>query len=108
MTASRSALALPRLNLSVAPLAIVRPVPAKLAFCCRLKALIAPSVMSKVLPPRFKVAPAVPAAVVPALRVVVLPGWTARVPVPVNEMAVFASEPPVSCSVPWLMTVPPV
>jgi len=55
--------------------------------------LTAPSVISKVLAPRFNVAPVAATDVLPMLIVVVLPGWTARVPT-VTAMGVFPSEPP--------------
>ena len=74
VTASLSALELPRLNLKVAPVATVKPAVAKLACCWRLQVLTKLSVISNVWLPRFRVAPAVPATVVPRLIVVALPG----------------------------------
>ena len=108
VTAKRSALEFPRLNLNVAPAVVVNAAPANVPSCCKLQILTAPSVMSNVFPPRFKVAPAVAVAVLPMLMVVALPGCTAKVPVPPKEIAVLAKEPAETFKVPALMTVPPV
>ena len=85
-----------------------RPAEAKESFCRRLKVPTGFR-MEKVLPAvRFKVAPAVPGPVVPAITPAT-PGLAARVAPLLTVMAVFASEAPeASSSVPAVTVVAPV